>query len=55
VEVILPHQRAGFADAGAFGSARLAGTGQALAVSRAGDYAEFTLPALEQYELVELR
>ncbi len=40
--------------AGAFRSAKLAGTGKDLAVSRTGDYLEFTLPALAQYELVEL-
>jgi hypothetical protein len=41
--------------AGAFRSAKLAGTGKDLAVSRTGEYLEFTLPALAQYELVELR
>ena len=41
--------------AGAFRSAKLAGTGKDLAVSRSGEYLEFTLPALAQYELVELR
>jgi hypothetical protein len=40
--------------AGPFRSAKLAGTGKDLAVSRTGEYLEFTLPALAQYELVEL-
>ncbi|MBI4877336.1 MAG: hypothetical protein HY822_22140 [Acidobacteria bacterium] len=41
--------------AGTFRSARLVATGRELALSRAGAYAEFTVPALAQYELVELR
>ncbi len=39
---------------GAFRSARVVGTGAGLAVARSGDYSEFTLPSLDQYELVEL-
>jgi hypothetical protein len=41
--------------AGAFAAARQASSGKTLPVARAGGYAEFTLPALAQYELVELR
>lgn len=41
--------------AGAFRSARAIRAGKDLDVSRAGAYVEFTLPALAQYELVELR
>ena len=41
--------------AGSFKSARVVSTGKDLPLSRAGDYAEFVLPSLSQYELVELR
>ena len=36
-------------------SARAIRTGQNLPVTRPGECAEFTLPALAQFELVELR
>jgi len=41
--------------AGAFRSARRVSTGKMLPVSRSGDYLEFTLPELRDYELVELK
>jgi hypothetical protein len=41
--------------AGAFRSARRVRTGKMLPASRTGDYLEFTLPELRDYELVELR
>jgi hypothetical protein len=40
---------------GAFQSAQAVGTGQSLAVSRNGDYSQFTLPSLADYEAVVLR
>jgi len=40
---------------GGFRSARAVRGGKELAASRSGDYAEFTLPELADYELVELR
>jgi len=41
--------------AGTFGSARAVGSGTELSVSGINGYTAFTLPNLEQYELVELR
>ena len=41
--------------AGAFRSARVVTTGKDLPLSRSGGYSAFTLPALGQYELIELR
>jgi hypothetical protein len=41
--------------AGLFRSARVAGSGQAIAISYDGKYTHFVLPALDQYGLVELR
>jgi hypothetical protein len=41
--------------AGAFRSARRIRTGKILPASRTGDYLEFTLPELREYEIVELR
>jgi len=41
--------------ASAFRSARRVRTGTMLQVSRSGDYSEFTLPELREYELVELK
>jgi hypothetical protein len=40
---------------GAFSSAKCIRSGQSLAVSRQGAYSSFTVPALAEYELVELR
>ena len=40
---------------GQFKTARVVSTGKDLPLTRAGEYAEFVLPALGQYELVELR
>jgi hypothetical protein len=41
--------------AGSFRTARMVSTGKDLPLTRAGDNVEFVLPALGQYELVELR
>jgi hypothetical protein len=41
--------------AGSFKTAQVVSTGKDLPLTRAGDYAEFVLPSLGQYELVELR
>jgi hypothetical protein len=40
---------------GAFGSAKEVGAGRELPVSRRGEYSEFTVPSLGEYEMVDLR
>ena len=40
---------------GAFHSADAIRSGKDLAISRQGEYSAFTVPSLEEYELVELR
>jgi hypothetical protein len=39
---------------GSFKSARALRSGQTIAITNSGGYAEFTLPSLEEYELLDL-